>query len=99
VRRDKETGIITIFDPDLPHEVELPTFTCPHCGGVGRITSRMGRTFGSVYSEPMLDPSRGSPQDDGGWCLACGAMICRQQACADHDPMLHPRFAHLGFGW
>jgi hypothetical protein len=29
------TGVLLVQDPDLPGEVEVPTFTCPHCQRVG----------------------------------------------------------------
>ncbi len=95
----KDTGIIIITDPDLPHEIEVPTFTCPHCGCVGRVTSQMSRTLGRATGEVFLDPDVSHANDDGGWCFRCAMLICRKPECADHDDELHPRFARLGFGW
>jgi hypothetical protein len=93
----KMQGIIEVFDPELSSPVQIPTFTCPHCGCVGRVTSQMGRHTGveDVYT-PLFDPERGSSNDDGGWCFKCMALICRKKECGDH---VEPYFQRMGFGY
>jgi hypothetical protein len=88
-------GVIIVSDPDLPQDVEIPTFTCPHCGCVGRVTSEMGHGI-SAFDMPLFDPTKGTPNDDGGFCFTCKALICRKQACGDH---VEPYFQRMGFGY
>jgi hypothetical protein len=91
----RTAGIIEIVDPDLSQTMQVPTFTCPHCGCVGRVTSEMGRGQ-QISGQPLLDPNRHHANDDGGWCFKCAAIICRKPGCADH---VEPKFHRDGFGY
>jgi len=61
-----QTGVIFIYDPDAATtEREIPTFTCPHCMTVGRVSIGLDGRGG----------------DDGGWCFRCGRLLCKRDEC------------------
>jgi hypothetical protein len=58
------TGVIFYDDPDRG-QWEVPTFTCPHCMTVGRVSANLDGVGG----------------DDGGWCFPCGRLLCKRDRC------------------